>query len=290
MEETVPEIITDVVSLGVSACIDRCPVRYNGRAFDELKVIGREVADFRLKPVCPECMAGMAVPRIPTRLTGRGEDVLDGTALVKDGHGRDRTAELVVGCEACIGALRRAQVEAVVLKEKSPSCGLFLTPVGTHRDRAATGSGLFGAMVRHEGWFTIPSTALNSPLSWRDWRRRLHAWLWLKRRDLASARDLYDAWHILKLVVQGTQRGEADAIGRSLAALPKRPAAEELAALRVRIAEGLMAPTRPARARNALWKAYAHAVKRGSWPAWTCTTSMSARRPTCAAPRAWRAR
>jgi len=259
----VPEILTDIVSLGVSACLDRCPVRYNGRALDELKVLGREAADFRLTPVCPECMAGMGVPRAPIHLTGPGEDVLAGEAAVKDGRGRDRTAELIAGSEACVQALRRARVEAVVLKERSPSCGLFLTPVGTHRDRPGTGAGVFGAMVRREGWFAMPSSALNSPLSWWDWRRRLHAWLWLKRRDITSAKDLYDAWHVLKFVVQETQRGEADAIGRALAELPKHPASDEIAALRSRIADGLMAPTTPARARNALWKAYMHAVNKG---------------------------
>jgi uncharacterized protein YbbK (DUF523 family) len=258
-----PEIITEAVSLGVSACLDRCPVRYNGRALDELEVLGREAADFRLTPVCPECMAGMGVPRVPIHLTGNGDEVLAGTAAVKDGRGRDRTPELLAGCDACIGALRRAGVEAVVLKEKSPSCGLFLTPTGAHRDRPVTGAGVFGAMVLREGWFSIPSTALNNPLAWWDWRRRLHAWLWLKRRPITGAKDLYDAWHTLKFVVQETQRAEADAIGRALAALPRHPAAEEIAALCARMSEALVAPTTPARARTALWKAYSHATKKG---------------------------
>lgn len=256
--------LTDTVALGVSACIDRCPVRYNGRALDELKVLGRETSDFALTPVCPECMAGMGVPRVPIHLTGPGEEVLVGSAKVSDRHGDDVTERLLAGCEACLGALRRAGVEAVILKERSPSCGLFLTPVGRKRENPVTGAGVFGALVRREGWFAIPSTALNNPLAWWDWRRRLHAWLWLRRREIGSSRDLYDTWHAVKFIVQETQRPVADAIGRDLAALPKRPAAEDLEALRERIGDALRAPTTPARARQALAKAHDHLRKTGA--------------------------
>lgn len=58
------EIITAKIALGVSACIDRCPVRYNGRALDSLSVLGRERSDFVLTPVCPECLAGLGVHAI----------------------------------------------------------------------------------------------------------------------------------------------------------------------------------------------------------------------------------
>lgn len=261
--DVVSEIITAAVPLGVSACIDRCPVRYNGRALDELRVLGREVSDFTLTPVCPECMAGMGVPRVPIHLTGDGDAVLDGQARVVDRRGRDRTDELLAGVDACLGALRRAGVEAVVLKEKSPSCGLALTPVGKDRDRAVTGSGVFGAAVRRQGWFAIPSTAMNNPLSWWDWRRRLHAWLWLRRRETPAARDLYDAWHTVKFVVQETQRPVADGIGRDLAALPRHPSPAELDALRARMADALRRPTTAARARGALVKAFDHMRKSG---------------------------
>jgi uncharacterized protein YbbK (DUF523 family) len=254
----VPELITETVALGVSACMDRCPVRYNGKALDELKVLGREVSDFSLTPVCPECMAGMGVPRVPIHLTGPGADVLSGLAEVRDAHGNDRTAQLLEGCDACLAALRRANAEVVVLKERSPSCGLFLTPTSAHRDRSATGAGVFGALVKREGFFAVPSSALNNPLAWWDWRRRMHAWLWLRRRDASTARDLYESWHTVKFVVQETQRPVADAIGRDLAALGARPSAEELATLANRMLDSLERPTTPARARGALGKAYAH--------------------------------
>ncbi len=91
----------------------------------------------------------------------------------------------------------------------------------------------------------------------------MHAWLWLKDRPLATSRDLYDAWHALKFVVQEIDRPLADRIGRALAALPKRPPAEQLEALRGEVLEALRRPSTLPRIRQAMWKTYAHAKKKG---------------------------
>lgn len=257
------EIITDKVAIGVSACVFNCPVRYNGRAFDALRVLGRERSDFTFTPVCPECLAGFGVPREPVHLTGTGQEVLAGNARVLDRRGHDKTEQLVAGCEAAIGALERAGVEAFIAKEASPSCGLFKARVGKRRTEQSGGSGVFGAMLLDRGWFLIPDEGLVNPLLWWDWRRRLHAWLWLKRREIATSRDLYDAWHVLKFIVQETDRPAADEMGRALAALPKGASAEHLEPLRARMLEALRKPSSRARIRGALWKTYAHARKKG---------------------------
>jgi len=259
----VPEIITERVSVGVSACLYNCPVRYNGKAFDSLRVLGRERADFVFTPVCPECLAGLGVPRMPIHLTGTGQEVLAGRARVLDRRGADRTEQAVAGCEAAIGALERAGIEAFVAKESSPTCGLYKARVGKRRTETSGGSGVFGAMVLERGWFLIPDEGLANPLLWWDWRRRLHAWLWLRRREVGSSKDLYDAWHVVKFVVQETNRPLADDIGRSLAALPRNPAAEELETLRGQMLDALRAPSTRRRIQGALWKAYAHACRTG---------------------------
>lgn len=257
-------IITEKVAVGISACVYNCPVRYNGRSFDALGLLGRERADFVWTPVCPECLAGLGVPRMPVHLTGTGAEVLAGTAKVLDRRGHDRTDDLIAGSTAALEALDRAGVEAFVAKEASPSCGLYKARVGKRRTESAGGSGVFGAMLLERGWFLIPDSGLSNALTWWDWRRRLHAWLWLKRRDITSSADLYDAWHVLKFLVQETDRPHADRIGRALAALPKRPAAEEVAALRAEMLDALRRPSAKARIRGAMLKTYAHARKKGS--------------------------
>jgi uncharacterized protein YbbK (DUF523 family) len=258
----VAEIITRTVPLGISACVFSCPVRYNGKAFDALKVLGREKADFAWTPVCPECLAGLGVPRTPVHLTGPGEEVLAGRAKVLDRRGRDVTDAVLEGSRCAMSALERAGVRAFVAKESSPSCGLYKAQVGKQRT-ATKGSGVFGALLIKSGRFLIPDEGLANSLSWWDWRRRLLAWLWLSDREIASSADLYDAWHTVKFVIQETNRPFADDMGRRLAALPKGASAEALEPLRAEMLEALRAPSTKPRMRQALYKTWAQASKSG---------------------------
>jgi hypothetical protein len=201
---------------------------------------------------------------MPIHLTGTGQEVLAGRARVADRRGRDVTEEIVAGCADAIASLERAGVEAFIAKESSPTCGLHKARVGKRRTETSGGSGVFGAMLLDRGWFLIPDEGLANPLLWWDWRRRLHAWLWLKRIELERSRDLYDAWHVLKFVVQETNRPFADEIGRRLAALPRSASVEELGLVRADVLDALRTPSTRPRIRAALWKTYAHARKRGS--------------------------
>jgi uncharacterized protein YbbK (DUF523 family) len=259
----VVELITRTVPLGISACVFRCPVRYNGRSFDALATLGRERGDFAFTPVCPECLAGLGVPRNPIHLTGTGQEVLAGEAKVLDRHGRDVTEVIVEGSRVALGSLERAGVRGVIVKEASPTCGVFKARVGKRRTEQRGGSGVFGAMLLDTGWFLIPDEALANPLLWWDARRRFHAWLWLSDRDITKSKDLYDAWHVVKFVVQEIDRTFADEIGRSLAALPKNPPAERLEEIRAHILAALRRPSTRARIRQAMWKSYVHAKKHG---------------------------
>lgn len=256
------EIITAKLAVGVSACVYDCPVRYNGKRFDALKVMGRERADFAWTPVCPECLAGLGVPRMPIHLTGDGSEVLAGTAKMLDRRGRDVTDDMIAGARAALGAIQRAGCVAFVAKEASPSCGLYKAQVGKRRTTSG-GAGVFGAMLKESGLFLIPDEGLSHALSWWDWRRRLHAWLWLRERRIDGSGDLYDAWHTVKFILQETDRPAADAIGRRLAALPKHPAAEELEMLRADMLRALTKPSTKPRIRAALFKTVAHLRKKG---------------------------
>ncbi len=257
------EIITAKVPVGISACLYRCPVRYNGKSFDALATLGREKSDFGFTPVCPECMAGLGVPRMPIHLTGPGQEVLAGEARVKDRRGHEVTDALIAGSNACLDALKRAGVEAMIVTESSPSCGVYKARVGKKRNEQIEGAGVFGAMLLETGWFLIPDNALTNPLLWWDARRRLHAWLWLKHRPLHQAKALYDAWHVLKFLVQELDRSWADAMGHRLAGLPRHVSEEEIEKIRAEILDKLRESSTRARIRQAMWKTYVHAKKKG---------------------------
>jgi uncharacterized protein YbbK (DUF523 family) len=259
----VAEYLTRKIPLGVSACVDRCPVRYNGKAFDGLAVIGRERSDYVLTPVCPECSAGFGVPREPIHLTGAGAEVLAGRAEVRTRHGRDVTGEVVAGARTCLQILERAGARVVILKEASPSCGVFHAKIGKSRRQQTQGAGVFGAMILGRGWFVIPDTALGSPLRWWDQRRRMHAWLWLTDRPVATKADLYDTWHTLKFMVQELDRPFADRLGHELAELPARVDAHCVERYRAEMLGVLGRPSTAPRIRQALFKTYTHYRKRG---------------------------
>jgi len=256
------QVITRKVPVGVSACAFGCPVRYNAHGTDALAVMGRERSDFEFAPVCPECLAGLGVPRAPIHLTGTGAEVLAGTAAVRDRSGRDVTENLVAGCRDALAALDRAGVVAFISREASPTCGLTKARVGKRRTEQR-GAGVFGALLAQRDIFLIPDDGLANSLAWWDWRRRLHAWLWLRERPITRSSDLYEAWHVVKFVVQETDRPYADDMGRRLAALPKGAPVAELEPLCRDILEALKKPSTKPRIRSAMWKTYAHARKKG---------------------------
>lgn len=80
-------------------------------------------ADARIVPFCPECAAGMGVPRPPIELV---EDPSGGEPRVmRVDRAADVTDSLLGACRAQIARLRAmGGADAFVLKARSPSCGL----------------------------------------------------------------------------------------------------------------------------------------------------------------------
>lgn len=152
----------------------------------------------------------------------------------------------------------------MIVKEASPTCGVYKARVGKRRTESAEGSGVFGAMLLERDWFLVPDVALANPLLWWDWRRRLHAWLWLADRPITRTADLYEAWHVVKFIIQETDRPLADEMGRTLAALPRNPALGDLEALRGQMLAALRRPSTRSRIEGWMLKTYKHHAKRGT--------------------------
>ena len=214
-------IIHEKIHIGVSACNAGARVRWNRAGWDRLAPLNREMTSFVWTPVCPEVMAGFGVPRDPVRLSGgNGEDLWKGNARMKNRSGVDLTEHIKTASEDCLAALKRAGVEAFVFMEGSPSCGVYRTTL--KNKRLGHPPGVFGALLLQEDLFLIPALDLESPIKWWDWRRRLHAFCWLKREELTSKEQLYATWHLLKFLCQEVDNEQARRIGAWLANLPKR--------------------------------------------------------------------
>ncbi len=250
-------VISQRIAIGVSACCMGCPVRYNARGWDMLAGLGRERSDFKWCPVCPECMAGLGVPREPIRLSGGdGNAVWAGEAAVKNRHGRTVTQDVLFGANACLETLKRAGVSAFVYMDGSPTCGVYRTTLKS--TRRGQPPGVFGSLLLREGFFLIPAADVQSPLRWWDWRRRLLAFRWLQDAPIATKAELYAAWATLKFLFQELDAPWAAQTGRALATLQGQPGEAFIEGFRKAALGVLRRPSTARRITNSLWKNYSH--------------------------------
>lgn len=224
-------IIKEKITIGISACNFGALTRYNRKGWDKLAVLGREKDAFIWTPVCPEVMSGLGVPRPAMKLVdGNGDDFWLGKARMKNRNGQNVSVQIKKGALMALDNIRNAGVEAFVFMDGSPSCGVYRTTL--KNSRLGKPPGVFGSLLNKEQLFLIPALELDSPVKWWDWRRRLHMFVWLKRTEIKSVKDLMDIWHNYKFVVQELSRTEADKIGRKIADLPRKADQKKLDGLK----------------------------------------------------------
>ena len=215
-----PYIMREKIKVGISACNFGAMVRWNRKGWDRIAVLEREKDNFVWTPICPEVNSGLGVARPAIRLVGgNGDDFWAGEARMKNRTGEDVTDQVKAGLTTSLEILKQAGIEAFVFMDGSPTCGVYRTTL--KNKRLGKPPGAFGALLLRENFFLIPALDLESPVKWWDWRRRLHAFAWLKREELSSKSQIYDIWHLLKFMCQEVAPKESAEIGRRLAAMPK---------------------------------------------------------------------
>ncbi|MFN3197798.1 MAG: DUF523 domain-containing protein [Bradymonadia bacterium] len=152
----------------VSRCLLGDPVRYDGDHKQQpgLKAALESVAT--VVAICPEVEAGMPIPRPPVNLHVDAA----GVAMI-DIHGRDWTTSLITARAHRL----HGHIDGLVLKSKSPSCGLSAIPRWSGHDErvvVGTGPGLFAeGALQH--WPGVPATderMLQDPLRCVDFLGR----------------------------------------------------------------------------------------------------------------------
>jgi uncharacterized protein YbbK (DUF523 family) len=250
-------VISERIAIGISSCCMGCPVRYNAKGYDLLQGLGREKGDFKWCPVCPECMAGLGVPRDPIHISGGdGSIVWSGEAEVKNRRGVRVTEDVKDGAADCMRALKRAGAVAFVYMDGSPTCGVYRTTLKDQK--RGNPPGVFGALLLENGFFLIPAADIQSPIKWWDWRRRLMAFYWLKNLQIENKDHLYSAWHKLKFLSQELDEPWAREMGRKLAAMGKETDREFIEAFRKELLDLLRKPSNLRRIKNSLWKNYSY--------------------------------
>lgn len=132
----------------VSACLAGIPCRYDGQSRGREEIVALVEAG-EARAFCPEASGGLRIPRVPSEIVdGDGHDVLDGRAKVMSKDGRDVTAEFIKGAQAVLELCRKTGVEEVLLKSKSPSCGVGKIYDGTFTGTLRPGDGVTAALLK----------------------------------------------------------------------------------------------------------------------------------------------
>ena len=125
----------------VSACLLGISCRYDGLSKEnkELIELGKK---FEFFPVCPEILGGLPTPRVPS-------EIRNGKVINKDGI--DVTDNYRKGAEDTLKICKICNIDAVILKSKSPACGKGKIYDGTFSGTLINGNGIAADLLLKNG-------------------------------------------------------------------------------------------------------------------------------------------
>ena len=131
----------------VSACLLGLRCRYDGASKPHPGVIAL-AENHELIPVCPERLAGLGIPREPI-------EIVDGIVRRKDGTSVDEVLRNAVN--EIITQLEGQDIECVIMKSRSPTCGVKQVYDGTFSGKLVDGMGVLAAALQEKGYKVIDS-------------------------------------------------------------------------------------------------------------------------------------
>ena len=126
----------------VSACLLGENCKYNGGS-NRSEALLRKLAGHEIIPVCPEVAGGLPTPRIPA-------EIVRGT--VRNREGQDVDAAFRAGARAVLELAQREQPDLLILKSRSPSCGVHEIYDGTFSGKLIPGRGVFAELAYRAGF------------------------------------------------------------------------------------------------------------------------------------------
>ena len=126
----------------VSACLLGENCKYNGGNNKSLPVL-EYIGDKEVIPVCPEVLAGLGTPRVP--IENRGDRVVTR-------EGKDVTAALEGAVAQILRQLAGEDVECVILKSRSPTCGVKQIYDGSFTGTLTDGMGVLARALQEAGY------------------------------------------------------------------------------------------------------------------------------------------
>jgi uncharacterized protein YbbK (DUF523 family) len=127
--------------IGVSSCLAGMDCTFRGK--NHLITTIKEMVDNKEAIlICPEVLAGMSIPRDPCEI--KGDKVISNT-------GEDHTKEYYDGAYKALQILQEHNIEVVLLKAKSPSCGKGKIYDGTFQHVLVDGNGITVKVLEENG-------------------------------------------------------------------------------------------------------------------------------------------
>lgn len=145
----------------VSACLLGEPCRHDGKS-KPCEAVVEYARTHDVIPVCPEQLGGLPTPRTPSEISG-------GRVVTEDGE--NRTTQFEVGAQAVVSIMRKQKSVVAILKENSPSCGVYHVYDGTFTGTLKEGRGITTTVLARNN-FTVLS---EENLAWNVDAERIKA-------------------------------------------------------------------------------------------------------------------
>ena len=131
----------------VSACLLGENCKYNG-GNNFSSAVAEFIRGKDVITVCPECLAGLGIPREPI-------EIVNGNVQHKDGSSVDTALREAVA--QILSQLQGEEIECAILKSRSPTCGVKQVYDGTFSGALVDGMGILAAALQDKGYKVIDS-------------------------------------------------------------------------------------------------------------------------------------
>lgn len=119
--------------IAVSACLVGKNTKYDGsNNYNEKVVNFLKNKEYIL--ICPEVLGGLSIPRLPS------EKLND---KIINQNNEDVTNNFILGANKTLDMLKKYDIDLIIVKSNSPSCGYQKIYDGTFSNKLITGNGVF---------------------------------------------------------------------------------------------------------------------------------------------------
>lgn len=129
------------MKIAVSACLVGKNTKYDGTN-NYNKAVMEYLKDKEYILICPEVTGGLPTPRIPS-------ERVNGKVINKENI--DVTHNFIIGASKTLEELKKQNIELVIVKSKSPSCGYKQIYDGSFTGTIIEGNGVFTELAVKNG-------------------------------------------------------------------------------------------------------------------------------------------